>query len=99
MWDLKAFPWKILRIEIEFESNFSSISQHLRSSGYSTFLIDKNFENYRLSICCIHTYKKKICNFTGNTDHINKSKETRVVAYTCRCSSGLLIANSVTTTD
>ena len=29
--------------------------------------------------------------FTGNRDHINKSKETRVVAYTCRYSSGQLI--------
>ena len=44
MWDLKACPWKILRIrpaEIEFESNFSSISQYLRSTEYSTFLIAK----------------------------------------------------------
>jgi len=47
MWDLKAFPWKILRIEIEFESNFSSISQHLRSSEYNTFLIA---ENLRLNV-------------------------------------------------
>ena len=47
MWDLKACPEKILRIiirptEIEFESNFSSISQHLRSTEYSPFLIAKN---------------------------------------------------------
>ena len=42
MLDLKACPGKILRIkplEIEFESNVSSISQHLRSTEYSTFLI------------------------------------------------------------
>ena len=44
MWDLKACPRKILRIrtpEIEFESNFSSILQYLRSTEYSTFLIAK----------------------------------------------------------
>ena len=48
MWDLKAYPGELLRItptELEFESNFSSISQHLRSSEYSTFLIAENFEN------------------------------------------------------
>ena len=48
MWDLKALPGEFLRItptEIEFESNFSSISQYLRSSEYSTFLIAENFEN------------------------------------------------------
>ena len=42
MWDLKACPGKSLRIiptKIEFESNFSSVSQHLRSTEYSTFLI------------------------------------------------------------
>jgi len=33
----------------------------------------------------------KSCNFTVNRDHINKSKETRVVAYTSRYSSGQLI--------
>ena len=51
MWDLKACPGEFLRItptEIEFESNSSSISQHLRSSEYSTFLIAKNFENRAL---------------------------------------------------
>jgi len=44
MWDLKACPGKVLRItptEIEFESNFSNISQHLRSTEYSAFLIAK----------------------------------------------------------
>ena len=48
MWDLKVFPEKFLKIrpsEIEFESNFSSISQHLRSTEYNTFLIAENFEN------------------------------------------------------
>ena len=48
MWDLKACLGKILRIrpsEIEFESNFNSIPQHLRSTEYSTFLIAENFEN------------------------------------------------------
>ena len=44
MWDLKAFL-KIRSADIEFESNFSSISQHLRSTEYSTFLIAKNFGN------------------------------------------------------
>ena len=51
MWDLKAFPGEFLRIrptEIEFESNFSSISQHLISSEYTTFLIAKKFENQAL---------------------------------------------------
>ena len=41
-WDLKACPKKILRIrpsEIKFEGNFSSRSQHLRSSEYNAFLI------------------------------------------------------------
>ena len=48
----------------------------------------------------LNIYKyKEICNFTGNRDHKNKSKETRVVAYTCRCSSGPLIPNSATATD
>ena len=45
MWDLKACLGNFLRIkptEIEFESNFSSISQHSRSTTYSTFLIAKN---------------------------------------------------------
>ena len=32
--------------KIEFESNFSSISQHLRSTEYNTFLIAEKFENY-----------------------------------------------------
>ena len=44
---LKAYPGKILRIrtsEIESESNFSSKSQHLRSTEYSTFLIAKNLK-------------------------------------------------------
>ena len=48
MWDLKAYHRKILRIrpsEIEFESSFSSISQYLRSTEYSTFLIAEKFEN------------------------------------------------------
>ena len=48
MWDLKACPGKFLRIrptEIEFDSNFSSISQHSRSNEYSNFLIAENFEN------------------------------------------------------
>ena len=51
MWDLKACHRKILRIrpsEIEFESNFNSVSQHLRSSEYKTFLIAENFENLNL---------------------------------------------------
>ena len=47
MWDLKACPGKILRIkpsEIEFESNFSRISQHLRSIEYTVpFLLPKMF--------------------------------------------------------
>jgi len=30
-------------------------------------------------------------NFRASRDHINKSKEMRVVAYTCRYSSGQLI--------
>ena len=44
MWDLNACPRKILRIKptkIEFESNFSSASQNLRSTEFSTFLIAK----------------------------------------------------------
>jgi len=48
MWDLKVCPGEILRItptEIKFESSFSSISQHLRSTEYSSFLIAENFEN------------------------------------------------------
>ena len=48
MLDLKACSGKILRIspsEIEFESNFSSITQNLRSTKYSTLLIAENFEN------------------------------------------------------
>ena len=48
VWNLKACPGKILRIkpsEIEFESNSSSILQHLRSTEYSTFLIAEKFEN------------------------------------------------------
>ena len=51
MWDLKACPGKFLRItptEIEFESNFSSMSQHLRSNECSNFLIAENFENLTL---------------------------------------------------
>jgi len=51
MRDLKAFPGKILRIrstEIEFKSNFSRISQYLRSTEYSTFLIAKKLENKTL---------------------------------------------------
>ena len=32
-----------------------------------------------------------ICNFTVNRNHSYKSKETRVVTYTCRYSSGHLI--------
>ena len=47
MWNLKACLKKALRIipsEIEFESNFSSISQYLKSTEYSTFLIVKKFE-------------------------------------------------------
>jgi len=61
MWDLKAFPGKILRNRasaIEFESNFSSISQYLRSTEYSTLLIVKNFENsdpLRLNVGVIST--------------------------------------------
>ena len=49
MRDLKA--GKFLRIrptEIEFESNFSSVSQYLRSTEYSTFLFAKKFENNTL---------------------------------------------------
>ena len=41
MWDLEACLGKFLRItptEIEFES-FDNVSQHLRSTEYSTFLI------------------------------------------------------------
>jgi len=41
---------------------------------------------------------RKKCNFTVNLYHINKSKETRVVAYTCRYSSGPVIPNSATIT-
>jgi len=33
----------------------------------------------------------KMCNFTVNRDQINKNKETRVLADTCRYSSGQLI--------
>ena len=33
----------------------------------------------------------KICNFTGNRDHIDKKWRKRVVAYICRYSSGQLI--------
>ena len=36
-------------------------------------------------------YKKKISDFTVDRDHTYKSKETRVITYTCRYSSGLLI--------
>jgi len=47
-----------------------------------------------------YTSVRKICYFTENRDHINKkSKETRVVAYSCRYSSGPLISNSATATD
>jgi len=45
-----------------------------------------------------YTSIRKICNFTGNRDHINKSKETRVVAYICRYSSEPLIPNPATGT-
>jgi len=48
MWDLKACRGENLRIrllKIEFESNLSGISQHLRSTEYSTFLIAEKFEN------------------------------------------------------
>ena len=46
VWNLKVCPGKFLRIrptEIAFESNFSNISQHLRSTEYSTFLIAEKF--------------------------------------------------------
>ena len=33
----------------------------------------------------------KISNSAGNKDHNNKSKETRVVTYVCKYSSGHLI--------
>ena len=49
MWDLKACPGKILRIrptEIEFDSNFSSISQHLKFTECMQYLlVAENFEN------------------------------------------------------
>ena len=48
---MKASLGKFFRIrpsEIKSESNFSSISQHLRSIEYSTFLIAEKFENYTL---------------------------------------------------
>jgi len=53
MWGLMGCPGKFLKIrpsEIEFESIISAlaISQYLRSSKYSTFLIAKKFENYTL---------------------------------------------------
>ena len=41
----------------------------------------------------------KISNFIVNRDHINKSKETRAVASTCRYSSGHLVPNSAPATD
>jgi len=50
MWD----PQENLRIrpsEIEFESNFSSTLQHLRSTEYSTFLIAKSLRIKFLSNC------------------------------------------------
>jgi len=47
----------------------------------------------QLKLFCFQKSKqtciRKICNFTGYTDHINK--ERREVAYTCRDSSGQLI--------
>jgi len=47
----KGFPWENFEIrptEIEFESNFSHISQHLGSTEYSTFLTTEKFENKTL---------------------------------------------------
>ena len=52
MWDLKACPGKILRntlSEIEFKSNFSSISRHIKSTEYSNYLISKKILRIRLS--------------------------------------------------
>jgi len=46
----EGLPWEIFdefnllksNFKIEFEGNFSSVSQHLRSTEHRTFLIPKN---------------------------------------------------------
>ena len=59
MWDLKACHGKILRntlSEIEFKSNFSSISQHLKSTEYSNYLVSKKvwgLDSLRLNVKAI----------------------------------------------
>ena len=42
-----------------------------------------------------HYKYEENCNFTVSMDYANKSKEARVVAYTCRYFSGPLVPNSV----
>ena len=50
--------------------------------------------NKIFSIYAVKTSIRKIC-FIGNRDHINKSEETRVVAYSCRYSSGQVSATTL----
>jgi len=49
----------------------------------------------RYKVFCI-SYKEIFFNFT--VDHVNKSKEPRVVADTCRCSSWCLIPDLASAT-
>jgi len=44
------------------------------------------YDFYAVLLYCM--IEEKICNFTVNRDHSNKSQETFVVTYTCRHSSG-----------
>ena len=48
--------------EIEFENNFSSISQHLRSTEYSTFLITKKLRIKPTEIECGSDFNKFVFN-------------------------------------
>ena len=43
-----------------------------------------------IMMCMCYIYKYS--NFTVNRDHCYKSKETKVVTYTCRYCRGLVIA-------
>ena len=80
-----GFEGLLLRIrpsEIEFDSNFSSISQHLRSTEYSTFLITENLRINPSEIECEGTistvYQNKIITMAIATPSCSLRKFLRI---------------------
>ena len=96
----------MVELILETVLRFTTLRNRLKMSEYEVYCMANRFSTNscleRIIIFClkryalvakklINRYKEKLVTFTVSRDHSNKSRETRVVTYTCRYFSGHLI--------